>query len=130
MKCISAAPPKVFQGSKRALRLGPRDPGRSQWGWEVCHLHAHLAQWDQAIEWRQKLLTNYPQYFPYVDLAAAFAWTGRDADARASVAELLKLKPGFTVQQWVNRKRSDNPTYLREEQPILEGLRKAGLREQ
>jgi adenylate cyclase len=118
-----------FSGLETALRLSPRDPGRWSREWEICHLHAHLAQWDQAIEWCQKSLTTYPEYFPYVTLAAAFAWTGRDADARAAVAELLKLKPGFTVQQWVNRKRSDNPTYLREEQPILEGLRKAGLPE-
>ena len=103
-----------FSGLETALRLSPRDPGRWQWECKICHLHAHLGQWDQAIEWCQKSLTTYPQYFPYVTLAAAFAWTGRDADARAAVAELLKLKPGFTVRQWVGRKRSDNPTYLRE----------------
>jgi hypothetical protein len=28
--------------------------------------------------------------------------TGRDADAKAAVAELLKLKPGYTVEQWAD----------------------------
>src|SRR5271154_5667950 len=120
-----------FSGVETALRLSPRDPGRFAWEWYICHLHAHLAQWDQAIEWCQKSNATQPMFRTYVDLAAAFAWTGRDADARAAVAELLKQKPGYTgQQQWANRRKSDNPTYLREEQRIVEGLRKAGLPEQ
>ena len=55
--------------------------------------------------------------------------TGRDADAKAAVAELLKLKPGYTVQQWADwyKKLSKNPTFLRELQPIIQGLRKGGV---
>ncbi len=70
-------------------------------------------------------------WYAYARLAAAFAWTGRDADARTAVAELLKLKPGYTVQQSLSniKRLSDNPTYLRELQPILEGQRRAGLPE-
>ena len=65
-------------------------------------------------------------------LAAGYSWAGRDAEARATVAELLKLKPGYTVEQWLTfyKTKSDNPTYQRELQPIAEGLRKAGLPEQ
>ena len=37
-----------------------------------------------------------------IDIAAASARMDRDADARAAVAELLKLKPGCTVQQWLS----------------------------
>ena len=51
--------------------------------------------------------------------------------SRATVAELLKLKPGYTVEQWLKyaKKFTDNPTYQRELQPIIDGLRKAGLPE-
>ncbi|HEY1864373.1 MAG TPA: guanylate cyclase, partial [Roseiarcus sp.] len=59
----------------------------------------------------------------------AYGWKGQDGEAKAAVAELLKLKPGFTVQAWANMKWSDNPTFLREYQGIIEGLRKAGLPE-
>jgi len=47
------------------------------------------------------------------------------------VTELLKLKPGYTLQQWADwyKKFSNNPNFLRELQPIIEGLRKAGLPE-
>jgi adenylate cyclase len=120
-----------FPGVETALRLSPRDPGRWWWEYNICSLHWHLEQWDQAIEWCRKSIAAQPTTFNYSALAAAYAWTGRDAEARAAVVELLKLKPGYTGQQWMNsvKKLSDNPTYQRELQPVLEGLRKAGLPE-
>jgi hypothetical protein len=47
------------------------------------------------------------------------------------VAELLKLRPGFTVQKLEQEGSgaSDNPAFRREYQRIVEGARKAGLRE-
>jgi hypothetical protein len=101
------------------------------WESSACALHAHLAQWDQAIEWCRKSITSLPKYLTYAALAAAYAWSGHDADAEAAVTELLKLKPGYTVQQFADHAKSmsDNPTYLRELQRIAEGLRKAGLPE-
>jgi tetratricopeptide (TPR) repeat protein len=45
---------KDFEFLNVALRLDPRDPGRNIWRWQICNAHAHLAQWEQAIEWRQK----------------------------------------------------------------------------
>lgn len=90
-----------------------------------------MAQWEQAIEWCRKSIASLPKYFAYSVPAAAYAEAGRETDARAAVAELLQLKPGYTVQQFADRynSMSDNPTYLRELQRIAEGLRKAGLRE-
>ena len=121
-----------FSGVETALRLNPRDPGRGFWEYQICHLHTHLMQWDQAIEWCRRSVATRPRWFAYLEIAADYAWTGRDADARAAVAELLKLKPGLTVQQAANagKKMSDNPTFQREADRIYDGLRKAGLPEQ
>jgi adenylate cyclase len=116
-----------------ALRLSPRDPWAPYWQFYVCHLHTHLAQWELAIEWCNKARAGDPANWPaLVDIAAANAWTGRDAEARAAVAELLKLKPGYTVQQYVNfaKEFSENPTFLGQIQLACEGLRKAGLPEE
>ena len=51
--------------------------------------------------------------------------------SHSAVAELLKLKPGFTLQSFVafGRELSDDPTYLREHSGIAEGMRKAGVPE-
>jgi hypothetical protein len=68
----------------------------------MCHLHTHLTQWEQAIEWCGKsIASGNASMFPYVDLAAANAWAGHDKEAKEAVAGLRKLYPDFTVQTWV-----------------------------
>ena len=68
-------------------------------------------------------------WYPLVGLAAANAWAGHDKEAREAAAQLQKAYPGFTVQTWVGRHPSDDPTYNARNAPIVEGLRKAGLPE-
>src|SRR5690242_432656 len=67
----------------------------------------------------------------YADLAAAYARTGQEDEARAAVAELSKLMPDYTVERWLKDGKgwSDNPVFLAEFQRIAEGLRRAGLPE-
>jgi adenylate cyclase len=121
-----------FADIETALRLSPHDSNRPSWEFYICHLHSHLAQWEQAIEWCRKTVIGDPSFWwAYIDLAAANAWLGRDTEAKAAVAELLKLKPGFTVQTWVGLAAnfSDNPIFSQQIQRMVEGLRKAGLPE-
>jgi class 3 adenylate cyclase/TolB-like protein len=115
-----------------ALRLSPRDPSRNMWQYDICHAYAHLAQWEKAIEWCQKsIATDAGTWFPYVDVAAASAWLGHDAEAKAAIAGLLKVYPGFTVQTYADMaaRVTYNSTFADQIQRILEGLRKAGLPE-
>ena len=113
-----------------ALRLSPRDPSRNAWEFNMCNAYSFLAEWEKAVEWCQKsIATNAGHWPPYAGLAAANSWLGHDAEAKAAVASLLKLKPRLTVQQLTSLKLSDDPQFLREVQPIVEGLRKAGLPE-
>jgi adenylate cyclase len=122
---------EVIPSVETALRLSPRDPLRNYWELFICHAHLHLAEWEQAVEWCEKsIATNSTYWQAYVDLIAGDGWLGRDAEAKAAIAELLKLMPGFTVQTWANRKQSDDPTFNREYARMTEGLRKAGLPEQ
>ena len=117
---------------EKAIRLSPRDPDLYVWYFVLCHANTHLARDAQAIEWCLKsLATGKKFYFAYVDLASAYAWRGQNAEAAAAVAELLKLRPGFTVQTLVKEGSgtSDNPAFRKEFQRIVEGVRKAGLPE-
>ena len=119
-----------FAGVETALRLSPRDPSVPWWQFYMCHLHTHLAQWEQAIEWCGKsIASGNDSMFPYVDLAAANAWAGHDKEAKEAVAQLRKLYPDFTVQSWAGIHWSDDPTFNAQYQRIVEGLRKAGLPE-
>jgi adenylate cyclase len=119
-----------FTGVETALRLSPRDPNVPSWQFYMCHLHSHLAQWEQAIEWCSKSIASGNQsMYPFVDLTAAYAWIGHDKEARETVAQLRKLYPDFTVQTWAGIHWSDDPTFNAQYQRIVEGLRKAGVPE-
>ena len=123
-------PAETFPYEETALRLGPRDTNRHVWESNICLAHALMGQRENAVEWCQKSIATNPGLpFSYVLLAAANAWLGHNAEAKAAVAALQKLNPGFTVQDYANFNWSDNPTFKREYGGIVEGLRKAGLPE-
>jgi adenylate cyclase len=81
--------------------LSPRDSAASTWQHFSCELHAHLAQWDAAIESCNKAFAgNQDNWRALANLAAANACAGHDKEAAEAVAELRKLHPDFTVQTW------------------------------
>lgn len=112
-----------------AMRLSPRDPQMNIWKYWMCHSFTHQARWEEAIEWCNRSLADGPFWQVFVDLAAGYAWTGKEEAARAAVGRILELKPGYTVRKWANEGWSDDPTFLAEYALIVEGLRKAGLPE-
>jgi TolB-like protein/tetratricopeptide (TPR) repeat protein len=119
----------AFAPLQTAVRLSPRDPLLSNWYFNICHAYSHLAQDDAAIEWCRRSVALSPFWISYVDLASAYAWTGRNAEAQAAVIELRKLMPNYTVDRWVHAGFSNNPVFLSQYQRIIDGLRKAGLPE-
>jgi tetratricopeptide (TPR) repeat protein len=118
-----------FAGIETALRLSPRDTGVPFWQLDICALHAHLAQWDRAIEWCNKSIANNETWWALVYLAAANAWAGHNKEAKEAAAQLQKDNPGFTTQKWAGIHWTDDPTFNVQYQRITEGLRKAGLPE-
>ncbi len=120
---------EAFAPLQAAIRLSPRDPQLSRWYFWVGHAYTHLAQDDAAIEWCTKSIAAGPIWIAYVDLASAYAWTGRAAEAKSAVAKLTELMPGYTVDRWAHEDWSDNPVFLAQYQRIIAGLRKAGLPE-
>ena len=119
--------PEAFKPIELAMRLSPRDPGRNFWEYDMCHAHAHLAEWEQAIEWCGKSIASNPTFPPpYIDLAAAYGWLGRSAEANDAAAKLQKLAPGLTANN-SGSQPIDNPKWKSGTERIAEGLRKAGL---
>ena len=100
------------------------------WQFFTCHLHTHLAQWEQAIEWCGKSIASGSQIpYLFVDLAAANAWAGHDKEAKEAAAQLQKVYPGFTVQTWAGIALVRRSDLQRAISAHLEGLRKAGVPE-
>ena len=117
---------------EKAIRLSPRDPDLFIWYYVLCHAHTHLARDASAIEWCLKSTATGKSFWgAWTDLASAYAWRGQKAEATAAIAELLKVRPGFTVEQLAEDGAgySDHPTFRKEFERIVEGARKAGLPE-
>ena len=51
LQTLTGRAAEAFPELETALRLSPRDPSRNIWEFLICNAHAHLAQWDQVIEW-------------------------------------------------------------------------------
>ena len=117
---------------EKAIRLSPRDPDLFIWYYVLCHAYTHLARDAPAIEWCLKSTATGKSFWgAWTDLASAYAWRGQKAEAAAAVTELLKVRPGFTVEKLAQdgAGHSDNPTFRKEFERIVEGARKAGLPE-
>ena len=71
-----------------------------------------------------------PYWLSYIDLISAYGWKRMRDEARAAIAELEKLMPGYTVRDWAPIDWSDDPTFKAEYARIVEELRKAGMREE
>jgi adenylate cyclase len=120
----------AFAYVDRAMRLSPHDPWRHLFHYYKCHAHTHLGNFDAAIEECRKSVAISPFWMAYVDLISAYGWKGMQAEVRAAMAELDKLMPGYTVKKWASIDWSDDPTFKAEYARIVEGLRKAGMREE
>ncbi|WP_240544039.1 hypothetical protein [Bradyrhizobium canariense] len=71
-------------------------------------------------------------WFRYVDLISAYGATGQLETAQQVLVELKTIRPDFTIRwfQQIGYARSSNPQFRREYDDIVEGLRKAGVREE
>jgi adenylate cyclase len=122
---------EAFAPLQMAIKLSPRDPLLNTWYFYICHAHSHLGQFEQAIDWCRKSIAVKPFWIAYADLAANYAWTGRQSEAQAAVAELRRMRPDYTVARWLEDGNgwSENTVFRSEFQRIAEGLHKAGLPE-
>jgi tetratricopeptide (TPR) repeat protein len=116
-----------------ALRLSPRDALAYAWMSFAGDAKNHLGSSEEAVAWLRRAIEanrNFP--FAQFSLAAALAQVGRLDEAHSAVKAGLALDPKFTVSRtrasWTAM--SDDPTYLSQIEPYLEGLRKAGLPEE
>jgi class 3 adenylate cyclase/TolB-like protein/tetratricopeptide (TPR) repeat protein len=122
---------EAFTPLEMAISLSPRDPLLNIWLFYICHAHSHLGEDELAIEWCRRSVAVKPFWIAYADLAADYARTGRESEARTAVSALRKLMPDYTVTRWSEDCDgwSDNPVFLAEFRRITEGLRQAGLPE-
>ena len=114
-----------------ALRLSPRDMFAFTWMHVAGAAKNQLSSWEAAVAWfRRSIQANRSYPYPHFALGAALAQLGRLDEARSAVKAGVALNPSFTLSSaralWTAL--SDDPTYLAQVEPTLDGLRKAGCR--
>jgi adenylate cyclase len=102
---------------KIAIRLNPIPPG--YYFWSLGLSYGATGQYDQGIAWCQKAIHMEPDsLLARIMMTAVYSWSGRDEEARAEAAEVLRINPDFSLEKFAKKA---GPS-------LVSALRKAGLK--
>jgi adenylate cyclase len=121
---ISGRPEEGVEFLNKAIRLNPLPPGVyfSQLG-SALRL---LGRYEDAIAAFKKALDREPMnLFAHLGLAASYVSLGRQEEAHAEAAEVLKLDPEFSLENFAETTPLKNKTDV---DRLVGALRKAGLK--
>jgi TolB-like protein/tetratricopeptide (TPR) repeat protein len=118
----------------RAEQIGPRDPSRWIWLGAMGRVQFFLGRDDEAIRLlRLSAEANPKDPRAYALLAAIYALSGRDDEAKAALSDCLRLRPDMTItrlfEDWSVPLDATSSTYLRQHERFRDGLRLAGMPE-
>ncbi len=102
---------------KKAIRLNPFPP--NSYFWSLGLSYAEIGHYEEAIEWCEKAIRQEPDsLITRIMMTVVYSYSGRDENARAEVAEVLRLNPNFSLERFAKRA----------EPKLVDALRKAGLK--
>jgi adenylate cyclase len=82
-------------------------------------------QYEKAIETCKRALQREPNYqFPYIHMTISYIRLGREEEARAAAAQILRINPKFSLERYAKILPFTKPVADR----VIEDLRKAGLK--
>jgi len=94
----------AVEGTRRALRLSPLDPMRYYYESLASTAALSAGQYDRSIELAVRSLRLNRTHTSTLRAMAISQWlSGREEDARRTVAELRRLEPSLTVRTWLDR---------------------------
>ena len=87
---------------QKCLRLSPVPVHIGVFGW-LASSYTQVGQYEEAVvTWKKSLQIYGPdQLTAHVALAANYIYLGRENEARAEAAEVLRINPKFSVEQYV-----------------------------
>jgi adenylate cyclase len=102
---------------KKAIRLNPFPP--NIYFWSLGLAFAETGQYEEGIKWCEKAIRQEPDsLFAHIMMTIVYSWSGREEDARAEAAEVLRINPNFSLERFAKRATPK----------LTEALRKAGLK--
>ena len=120
---LASKPEEAIPLFKESIRLNPFAPAahfRTLSG-AYCQTRQH----EEAIEMAKIGVQRAPEsHSSYLQLAAVLSVAGRDEEARAAAAQVLKINPKFSVEQYAGALAFRDRSHL---DYMVDALRKAGL---
>jgi adenylate cyclase len=108
---------------KRAIRLNPIPPNHHIWSLGLSY--AYTGQYEEAITWCEKAVRQEPNdLLARMMMTVVYSLSGRDEEARAEAAEVLRIQPKFSVEKFAEKCRYKKKIDC---ERFLGALRKAGL---
>src|SRR5262249_22794644 len=121
---LAGQPEEAIRVVEKGMRLNPRFPANLL---STLGLAYRLTGRDEeALDTLKRALALNPNYLPtHLFLAVISSELGQEEEARAEVAEILRLSPNFSLEVLRQRSISKDPA---EAERIITALRKAGLK--
>ncbi len=109
---------------EKAMRLNPIPP--AYYYLNSGHSHSLLGRFEDAVALYKKAIQLTPDSSPaYAALAATYGLMGKENEAKAAAAELLRIDPKFSVEYVAKTNPAKKPA---DTEKFIQGLRKAGLK--
>jgi predicted Zn-dependent protease len=120
---FAGKPEEALSAAEKATRLDPAR--RDFYAYLIGRALYTMGRPEQAIPFLQRHVAAFPKApYIHVDLAIAYVEAGRDRDARAEAAEIMRESPGFTLPPPDKGYSKD----IAQNRRFLDDLRKAGVK--
>ena len=109
---------------EKAMRLNPHYP--PFYIFQLGEAYRYIGRYEEAMAAYKKALTRNPDILPvHISLAVIYSELGREEEARAEAAEVLRLNPKYSLEGLRQISPYKDPAVL---ERMLAALRKAGLK--
>ena len=120
---FAGRPEEAIASVKKAIRINPIAP--AFYFTRLGRAYRDTGRYEEAIAELKKAINRTPDnLFAHIELAAAYSLSGRDEEARAEAAEVLRIQPKFSVERFAKKLPYKNQA---DRQHLIDSLRKAGL---
>jgi adenylate cyclase len=105
---------------KKAIRLNPVPPNIYLFSLGLSY--GMTGQYDEAVAWCEKAVRQAPDsLWARIMMTVVYSWSGRDEEARVQAAEVLRIKPKYSMKKGVYKRKKDTERFVG-------ALQKAGLK--
>ena len=109
---------------QKAIRLNPL--GGTDSFLHLGHAYRMAGRFEEAVSEYKKSLQRAPDnFFAHLGLTGTYSMMGREKEARAEAAEVLRINPKFSVESFAKRLTYKNQSVA---DKFIDALRKAGLK--